>query len=172
MSTSQLVSQDHRLHSSCLLLFKRAIILQCQPDPGIVQPIQRLIFKARRRKRPRFQTKQYKNRDHCRLYRDLPAEVLLMVLANLETMDIAAAQEAIGLYLGDKFWRSRISPDVFFEVGRIGKEENLDWTFLCVELEQLDLDELEGMKHRRSILRRLDQAERLVRCIVSNESQS
>lgn len=69
MSTSQLVSQDHRLHSSYLILFKRAIILQCQPDPGIVQPIQRLIFKARRRKRPRFQTKQYKNRDHCRLYR-------------------------------------------------------------------------------------------------------
>ena len=93
-----------------------------------------------------------------------------MVFADLEeSRDFAAMQEVTGLYMGDDFWRSRIPPDVFFEARRIGKGGDIDWAFLCVKLEQLDLDKLEGMAGRRYILGRLDKAERLVQSIISDE---
>lgn len=92
-----------------------------------------------------------------------------MVFADLEeSRDFAAMQEVTGLYLGDDFWRSRIPPDVFFEVRGISKGEDIDWAFLCVKLEQLDLEKLKGMKGRQYILGRLDKAEERVKCILSD----
>ena len=41
--------------------------------------------------------------------------------------------------------------------------------FLCVKLERLDLEKLEGMAGRRYILGRLDKAERPVKHIISDE---
>lgn len=137
----------------------RAHILWRQPDPGVTRPVQSLVFKAQRRKRPRFQSKRYGHRDRFLMFRSLPVEILQMVLAPFESRDFAAMQEATGLYLGDDFWRSRIPPDVFFEAGRIDKGDDIDWAFLCVELEKLDLEKLEGMEGRRYILGRLDKAE-------------
>lgn len=144
-------------------------ILWRQPDPGVIRPIQSLVFKAQRRKRPRLQSKRYRHRDRFLLFRSLPVEILQMVLVHFESRDFAAMQEATGLYLGDDFWRSRIPPDVFFEAGRIGKGDYIDWAFLCVELEKLDLEELKGMEGRRYILGRLDTAERVVKRLISNE---
>lgn len=146
----------------------RANILRHQPDPGVIRPIQSLVFKAQQRKRPRFQSKRYEHRDRFLLLRSLPVEILLMVFAQFESKDFAAMQEATGLYLGDDFWRSRIPPDVFFEA-EFGKGDDIDWAFLCVKLERLDLENLEGMAGRRYILGRLDKAERLVKHIISDE---
>ena len=91
------------------------------------------------------------------------------MFAQFESKDFAAMQEATRLYMGDDFWRFRIPPDVFFEVRGISKGEDIDWAFLCVKLERLDLEKLEGMATRRYILGRLDKAERLVKHIISDE---
>lgn len=90
------------------------------------------------------------------------------MFAQFESKDFAAMQEATRLYMGDDFWRFRIPPDVFDEA-EFGKGDDIDWPFLCVKLERLDLEKLEGMAGRRYILGRLDKAERLVKHIISDE---
>lgn len=71
----------------------------------------------------------------CRLY-PLPAEVLCFVLANLPSPDVASVEKAMGSYIGDAYWRSRISTDLFYEVRDV-MEETLDWEFLCLKLDEL-----------------------------------
>ncbi|KAL4796418.1 hypothetical protein BDV19DRAFT_388244 [Aspergillus venezuelensis] len=55
----------------------------------------------------------------------------------LSSTDVSALQTALGHYLGDSYWRSRINTAHFHEIKAIS-EEGLDWQYLSSELEQID----------------------------------
>ncbi|RDW74519.1 uncharacterized protein DSM5745_07181 [Aspergillus mulundensis] len=95
----------------------------------------------------------------------LPAEVLRLLVDMLPSKDVAAVEDAMGLYLGNAFWRARI-PALFHETRDLSLDrKELDWRWLCIALEELEAQEgdkddddknyqLEG---RRYVLRQLDQ---------------
>lgn len=58
-----------------------------------------------------------------------------MVANLLPSTDAAAVQKAVGSYLGDLYWRSRV-PDIFYEARDL-ENQSLNWEYLCLELERL-----------------------------------
>lgn len=102
-------------------------------DPGNDKKIQSLINKARRMTNKRFKNGRLNRR--CRLYH-LPVEVLCFILDDLPSSDVASVEKAVGSYIGDAYWRSRISTDLFHEVRDV-MDETLDWEFLCLKLDDL-----------------------------------
>lgn len=84
----------------------------------------------------RFKVIRHKQRTRTWLNR-IPPEILSTIANLLPAPDVSAIQKAIGNYLGDAFWRSRISTEHFHEIRPL-LDETLDWEFLCSELEQLD----------------------------------
>ncbi|KAL4914367.1 hypothetical protein BDW62DRAFT_213475 [Aspergillus aurantiobrunneus] len=51
--------------------------------------------------------------------------------------DVVAIQEAMGFYLGDAYWRSKIPSKLFHEVKDLW-DQPLDWQFLFLEFERLE----------------------------------
>lgn len=92
----------------------------------------------------------------------LPPEILQLAADLLSSADVAAVQKAIGSYLGDRYWRSRIS-DLFHEVQDLSSE-TLDWEYLCFELERLEFDWNEQLDGRRYVLQHLG----VIACFVSD----
>lgn len=92
----------------------------------------------------------------------LPPEILQLTADLLPSADVAAVQKAIGSYLGDRYWRSRI-PDLFHEVQDLSSE-TLDWEYLCFELERLEFDWNEQLDGRRYVLQHLDG----IACFISD----
>ncbi|KAL4782359.1 hypothetical protein BJX76DRAFT_358982 [Aspergillus varians] len=150
--------------------------------------VQQFIRQARRMTQKRFKVIRHKDRGKTLLCR-LPPEILVMVANFLPAPGAAAVQKVVGTYLGDMFWRSRISTDFFHEVRAI-KNETLDWEYLASELERFDGDHrVELMKEskflnskrkrfngdlyeellsRRWLLRRLDQMADLIPSGISD----
>ncbi|KAL2814513.1 hypothetical protein BDW59DRAFT_167159 [Aspergillus cavernicola] len=144
--------------------------------------VQRFIRQARRMTQKRFKVIRHKDQGKTLLC-CLPPEVLMMVANFLPAPGVAAVQKAMGTYLGDRYWRSRIPIDLFHEVKAL-KSQTLDWEFLASELERFDGNHpVELMKHvkfmyskrkrfngdlyeellsRRWLLRRLDQIADLI----------
>ncbi|GMG46028.1 unnamed protein product [Aspergillus oryzae var. brunneus] len=75
------------------------------------------------------------NRQHNRLCY-LPVEILCRVMDYLSPDDVEVVQVAMKYYLGDAYWRTRVTISRFPEVKSIW-HETLDWQFLCLELEWL-----------------------------------
>ncbi|KAI9370036.1 hypothetical protein BJX61DRAFT_545033 [Aspergillus egyptiacus] len=105
-------------------------------DPYFNKEILSYISRARRRTRKRFKVSQRKNTPKT-LLNCLPPELLSMVADSLAAADVSAMQQAMGCFLGDAYWRSRISTEHFHEVKSLGKEV-LDWEFLASKLETVD----------------------------------
>ncbi|KAL4815736.1 hypothetical protein BDW67DRAFT_176055 [Aspergillus spinulosporus] len=96
----------------------------------------------------------------------LPAEILYLVANHLLPSDVVAVQEAMGLYFGDAYWRSRIPSNVFHEVKEL-REQTLDWEYLCLKLELLFDHRYWGYAHdellgRFWVLRQLDKIAKFV----------
>ncbi|KAL5332482.1 hypothetical protein BJX70DRAFT_384018 [Aspergillus crustosus] len=74
----------------------------------------------------------------------------------LDSKDIVVLQDAMGLYLGDTFWRARV-PGLFHEVQDVGTQK-LDWQYLSLGLERLLVHEGRDspMWARRHVLGQLD----------------
>ncbi|KAL4952370.1 hypothetical protein BDW69DRAFT_167898 [Aspergillus filifer] len=93
----------------------------------------------------------------------------------LSPTDVSALQTALGYYLGDSYWRSRINTAHFHKVKAISDEE-LDWQYLSSEHERIDShwDEdtpedwfpqpapNDELRSRRWVLRELDEIAALV----------
>ncbi|KAL2815036.1 hypothetical protein BDW59DRAFT_176266 [Aspergillus cavernicola] len=123
-------------------------------DPFVCHYAQNIIAKtmARRRTRKRFQPIRG---PHKRIYLNcLPPEILLLIADLLPSTDVAVVQKAMGSYLGDAYWRSRI-PCIFHEIRDVSSEL-LDWEHLCSELERLE-DWDEQLTSRRYVLGQLDE---------------
>jgi hypothetical protein len=129
-------------------------------DPFYCHRAQEIIRQARRRTKRRFQVIQHGQKE---TYLDrLPPEILRLTADLLPSADVAAVQKAIGSYLGDRYWRSRI-PDLFHEVQDLSSE-TLDWEYLCFELERLEFDWNEQLDGRRYVLQHLDG----IACFISD----
>ena len=61
-------------------------------------------------------------------------------------------QKATGFYFGDSYWHFSPITELIYELKDLGKV-NLDWEFLCVELER---DSPRGLGPRQYILSCLD----------------
>ncbi|OJI97600.1 hypothetical protein ASPVEDRAFT_301237 [Aspergillus versicolor CBS 583.65] len=104
-----------------------------EEDPFYSNRVQSIIRQAGRRTRKQYHALQHR---HKMIYLSrLPPEILLMIANLLPSTDTAAVQKAIGSYLGDIYWRSRI-PDIFYEARDL-TTESLNWEYLCLELERL-----------------------------------
>ncbi|OJJ06719.1 hypothetical protein ASPVEDRAFT_65322 [Aspergillus versicolor CBS 583.65] len=135
-----------------LLLEKGFQILYDFMDPFHCSRAQEIIRQARRRTKRRFQVIQHAQKE---TYLDrLPPEILRLTADLLPSADVAAVQKAIGSYLGDAYWRSRV-PDLFHEVQDLSSE-TLDWEYLCFELERLEFDWNKQLDGRRYVLQHLD----------------
>ncbi|KAB8249327.1 hypothetical protein BDV35DRAFT_390139 [Aspergillus flavus] len=104
-------------------------------DPSNIKRVQSLIKRARIRTRARFHIGGRVNRQHNRLCY-LPVEILCRVMDYLSPDDVEVVQVAMKYYLGDAYWRTRVTISRFPEVKSIW-HETLDWQFLCLELEWL-----------------------------------
>ncbi|KAL4736075.1 hypothetical protein BDV11DRAFT_207943 [Aspergillus similis] len=125
----------------------------------------RAIHQARRRTRARFFTGRQYRTLYLRLDR-LPAEILFLIANRLPSSDVVAVQEAMGLYFGDAYWRSRIPSDFFHEVKDLAGQ-TLDWEYLCLKLELLDSRHYGGKAHkellgRHWVLRQLDEVAKFI----------
>lgn len=82
-----------------------------------------------------------------------------------------AVQEAIGTYLGDAYWRSRIPMDLLHELRELASQ-TMDWEFLCLELDKyniempVEVDDYPGpfnqLLGRKWVLEQLDEIEHFV----------
>lgn len=111
------------------------VVLVPMLDPLVSKLVESLIRQARRMTQKRFKVIRHKQRTRTWLNR-IPPEVLSNIANMLPAPDVSAVQKAIGSYLGDAFWRSRISTEHFHEIRPL-LDETLDWEFLCSELERL-----------------------------------
>ncbi|KAL4785260.1 hypothetical protein BJX76DRAFT_356281 [Aspergillus varians] len=123
-------------------------------DPFYSERAQRIIRQARRMTQKRFKVVRRRKNMNMLLHR-LPAEILLLVADHLPGDDVAAIQKAMGWYLGDVYWRSRIPTDLFHEVKDLFGEK-LDWEFLCLELEKFDAYHDHELQGRKWVLEQLD----------------
>ncbi|PLB51493.1 hypothetical protein P170DRAFT_506502, partial [Aspergillus steynii IBT 23096] len=121
-------------------------------DPFRCKRVEVIIRRARQRAGRRFKsTQKHQEPIHLNL---LPLEVLLLIAGFLSPADAAVVQKAVGLYLGDSYWRSKV-PEIFHEVREISSE-TLDWGFLCCELNQLEAAEDDDLDSRRYVIGKLD----------------
>lgn len=131
-------------------------------DPFYCPRAQAIIRQARRRTKRRFQVIRYGQK---KTYLDrLPPEILRLTTDLLPSADVAAVQKAIGSYLGDGYWRSRI-PDIFHEAQDLSSE-TLDWEYLCFELERLEFERNKQLDGRRYVLQHLEVIARFVSDII------
>ncbi|BCS29269.1 uncharacterized protein APUU_70839A [Aspergillus puulaauensis] len=145
-----------------LLPEKSLQILYKDMDPFYCPRAQEIIRQARRRTKRRFQVIRY---DQKKTYLDrLPPEILRLTTDLLPSADVAAVQKAIGSYLGDGYWRSRI-PDLFHEAQDLSSE-TLDWEYLCFELERLECERNMQLAGRRYVRQHLDVIARFVSDII------
>ncbi|OJJ01318.1 hypothetical protein ASPVEDRAFT_191120 [Aspergillus versicolor CBS 583.65] len=139
-----------------------------ETDPLHSRYVQYLICRARRRTHRRFKVMQNRQKNHLNR---LPGEVLFLIADLLQSPEIVAVQQAIGTYLGDVYWRSRIPMDLFHELREL-LDQTLDWEFLCLELEKYnieypdDVDEIPApfnqLLGRKWVLEQLDEIEHFV----------
>ncbi|KAI9373929.1 hypothetical protein BJX61DRAFT_500927 [Aspergillus egyptiacus] len=125
----------HREHQPLISLEDPFVRLRddTDQDPFYSNRVQSIIRQAGRRTRTQYQDLQYR---HKMVYLSrLPPEILLLIANLLPSTDAAAVQKAVGSYLGDTYWRSRI-PDMFYEVQDLSTE-SLNWEYLCLGLERL-----------------------------------
>ncbi|KAL3456197.1 hypothetical protein BJX64DRAFT_48406 [Aspergillus heterothallicus] len=118
-------------------------------DPYFNKRVQGLIYKAKR-----VRTEQLPQKIKTRMD-DLPLEVLWMTLDLLPTQDVAALENGICCYMSDAYWRSRTDAKLFHELRGLPIEE-LNWRFLCLELETLTMKRKSDFYGRRWVLKRLD----------------
>jgi hypothetical protein len=118
-------------------------------DPFFNKHVQGLIYKAKRVKTEQLPLKIKTRLDN------LPLEVLWMSLDLLPTQDIASLENGICCYMSDAYWRSRIDATLFHELRDL-PDEQLNWRFLCLELETLTIERKSDFYGRRWVLKRLD----------------
>ncbi|KAL2825489.1 hypothetical protein BDW59DRAFT_146287 [Aspergillus cavernicola] len=95
----------------------------------------RIIQQARRRRKKRFKVIRCRRTTYLNY---LPAEILFMIANLVQPQEVEATQEAIGSYLGDRYWQSRI-PTYLYETLPLSGEI-LDWQYLCLALERQGYD--------------------------------
>ncbi|KAL4786825.1 hypothetical protein BJX76DRAFT_320333 [Aspergillus varians] len=122
-------------------------------DPFHSDRVQFIIRQARRRTRTKYRGIQYRHKQNY--LNQVPPEILLLIVDFLPSTDIAAVQKAIGSYLGDVYWRSRI-PDIFHEARDVSSE-SLNWEYLCMKLEELKTRWTISPPNRLDALEQLDQ---------------
>ncbi|KAL3429381.1 hypothetical protein BDV09DRAFT_203010 [Aspergillus tetrazonus] len=134
-------------------------------DPFYSPRVLCMIRHARRRTRTRLLMDRQFNDMYLRLDL-LPTEILYLIANRLSSSDVVAIQEAMGLYFGDAYWRSRIPSNVFHEVKGL-REQMLDWEYLCLKLELLVSRRYWGYAHnellgRYWVLIQLDEVAKFV----------
>ncbi|KAL4747228.1 hypothetical protein BDW72DRAFT_206647 [Aspergillus terricola var. indicus] len=144
---------------------KASAVARKKGDPFYSPRVLCMIRHARRRTRAR--SSRGKECRSLNLRLDLlPAEILFLIANRLPSSDVLAVQEAMGLYFGDAYWRSRIPSDFFHEVkGLTG--QTLDWEYLCLKLELLNSSHYWVNSHnellgRHWVLRQLDEAAKFI----------
>ncbi|KAL4767741.1 hypothetical protein BDW60DRAFT_226345 [Aspergillus nidulans var. acristatus] len=153
------------LRPAGMKLHETASAVGLKKDPFYSPRVLCMIRHARRRTRARLLMDRQFSDLHLRLDL-LPAEILFLVANRLPSSDVVAVQEAMGLYFGDAYWRSRIPSEFFHEVKNL-REQTLDWEYLCLKLELLASNrywdyaqnELLG---RHWVLRQLDEVAKFV----------
>ncbi|KAL4900780.1 hypothetical protein BDW74DRAFT_182368 [Aspergillus multicolor] len=134
-----------------------AVSMEMDCDPFRCDSVKAMVYAARRKSR--FSLRVWEP-VHGRSYLSrLPPELLCLTAGFLASKDIVAVQDAMGLYLGDSFWRARI-PAFYHEV-REERSRKLDWQYLCLGLERLSLPGRLGgdsiqVNARRYVLGQLD----------------
>lgn len=134
-------------------------------DPYYSPRVLCMIRHARRRTRTRLLMDRQFNDMYLRLDL-LPTEILYLIANRLSSSDVVAIQEAMGLYFGDAYWRSRIPSNLFHEVKGL-REQTLDWEYLCLKLELLVSHRYWGYAHnellgRYWVLIQLDEVAKFV----------
>ncbi|KAJ0425046.1 hypothetical protein BJY00DRAFT_227274 [Aspergillus carlsbadensis] len=124
-------------------------------DPFFNKHVQGLIHKAKR-----VRTEQLPQKIKTKLD-GLPLEVLWMSLDLLPTEDVTSLENGICCYMSDAYWRSRTDAKLFHELRGLPDEE-LNWRFLCLELETLTIERKPDFYGRRWVLKRLDDLEELL----------
>lgn len=92
-----------------------------------------------------------------------PQRILCILCDNLPASDVVKAQDVIGIYLGNSYWRSGFPTDFLYEIEKT-MEETLDWELLCLGLEELEqLPAMSGgLACRQYILKHLDKVQGVV----------
>ncbi|KAF9888524.1 hypothetical protein FE257_008631 [Aspergillus nanangensis] len=98
-----------------------------------------------------------------RLYH-LPLEIIHIIAGHLPLPAGTALQEATQIQLGNAYWRGLIPADLFPEVTALDCDE-LDWKFLCLELDDMRRDPSKLMT-RKYILNRWDN------CLLDDDQES
>ncbi|KAL4781298.1 hypothetical protein BJX76DRAFT_350308 [Aspergillus varians] len=124
----------------------------------------RTIGRARQRTHRRFEIILCKPAEGKETYLNrLPSEILFLMANLLQSAEVVAVQKAMGFYLGDAYWRSRIRTDIFHEVRDLA-DQTLDWEYLCLEFEGLKAhcDEPNQLLGRRWVHEQLDEIAKFI----------
>ncbi|KAL4793851.1 hypothetical protein BDV19DRAFT_365954 [Aspergillus venezuelensis] len=83
----------------------------------------------------------------------LPAEILFLIADSLSANDIAILQESTGIYLSDKYWRSRVCHAIpeFKDLS----SEPLDWQYICGQIERPNSHMQKALECRQWVIGRV-----------------
>ncbi|KAL5002833.1 hypothetical protein BDV10DRAFT_181052 [Aspergillus recurvatus] len=85
------------------------------------------------------------------LARSPPGRSLAIIRGFLHGTNVVSLQKAMGCYLGDVHWRSRINSDLFHEASAL-TGETFNWMYLSLELEESEDYSDEELQGRRWVL--------------------
>lgn len=102
---------------------------------------------------------------------EIPLDILIQILDYLHTRDTENLLTATQWQLPDFYWRSRFPRKLIFEADELisAEPENINWQFLCLEIEKLvDNESLHGLQNRKRIFRVLEGTKELFLSRMSN----